>query len=146
MSEMYCNAGLLHNSYMVWYMQLEFHMHARIPPRLGDVTCVQFNHFFKFCPAANPSLYPLAYFHYWSLVANKRDQPYSVIMAWLSSHFIFSFLKSAFTCLRGARSTTGYYSYATHHESIALAVSEGESPSNPKCIIIIHFRTIYRRR
>ena len=30
MSKMYCNAGLLHNSYMIWCMQLEFDMHVRM--------------------------------------------------------------------------------------------------------------------
>ena len=33
MSKMYCNAGLLHNSYMVWCLQLEFDMHVRIVPQ-----------------------------------------------------------------------------------------------------------------
>ena len=70
----------------------------------------------------------VAYKRLASLLANKRDQPYSVVMAWLRCHLSFSLLRSAITCLRGARSTTGHASYATHHNSIDLAVSEGRIP------------------
>ena len=69
----------------------------------------------------------VAYKRLASLLANKRDQPYSVVLAWLRCHFSFSLLRSAITCLRGARSTTGHASYATH-DSIDLAVSEGRIP------------------
>ena len=69
----------------------------------------------------------VAYKRLASLLANKRDQPYSVVLAWLRCHLSFSLLRSAITCLRGARSTTGHASYATH-DSIDLAVSEGRIP------------------
>ena len=42
-----------------------------------------------------------------SLLATKRDQPYSSIMAWLWCHLSFSLLRSTITCLHGARSSRG---------------------------------------
>ena len=48
------------------------------------------------------------------------EQPYNVVMAWLRCHLSFSLLRSAITCLRGARSSTGH---ATH-DIIDLAMSE----------------------
>ena len=41
-----------------------------------------------------------------SLLADKHDQPYSTVMAWLRINLSFSLLRSAITCLRGARSVT----------------------------------------
>ena len=39
-----------------------------------------------------------------AILASKRDQPYSTVMSWLRCHLSFSLLRSAITCLRGARS------------------------------------------
>ena len=38
-----------------------------------------------------------------ALLSTKRDQPYSLVIAWLRCHLSFSLLRSAITCLRGAR-------------------------------------------
>ena len=49
----------------------------------------------------------VAYKRLASLLASKRDEPYSTVMAWLRCHLEFSLLRSAITCLRGARSSSG---------------------------------------
>ena len=66
----------------------------------------------------------VAYKRLASLLASKRDQPYSTVIAWLRCHLSFSLIRSAVTCLRGARSSVGH---ATH-DIIDLAVSEGRIP------------------
>ena len=41
----------------------------------------------------------VAYKRLASLLARKRDQPYSLVIAWLRCHLSFSLLRSAITCL-----------------------------------------------
>ena len=67
----------------------------------------------------------VAYKRLASLLARKRDQPYSLVIAWLHCHLSFSLLRSAITCLRGARSSSGH---AAHNGPVDLAVSEGQVP------------------
>ena len=67
----------------------------------------------------------VAYKRLASLLARKRDQPYSLVIAWLRCHLSFSLLRSAITCLRGARSSSGH---AAHNGPIDLVVSEGQVP------------------
>ena len=58
-----------------------------------------------------------------SLLAEKREQEYSTTMTWLRCHLSFSLLRSAITCLRGARSS---YRHAAKGQIVPdLAVSEG---------------------
>ena len=64
----------------------------------------------------------VAYKRLASLLANKKDQPYSTVVAWLRCHLSFSLLRSAITCLRGARSKPGR---PMNFNNIDLAVSEG---------------------
>ena len=42
-----------------------------------------------------------------SLLSAKRDQSYGLVMSWLRCSISFSLLRSAITCLRGARSICG---------------------------------------
>jgi len=42
-----------------------------------------------------------------SLISVKRELPYSLVMSWLRCSISFSVLRSAITCLRGARSICG---------------------------------------
>ena len=42
-----------------------------------------------------------------SLLSVKKEQPYSSVMSWLWCSINFSLLRSAVTCLRGARSICG---------------------------------------
>jgi len=42
-----------------------------------------------------------------SLLLAKRDQSYDLVMPWLHCSISFSLLRSAITCLRGARSIRG---------------------------------------
>ena len=66
----------------------------------------------------------VAYKRLASLLASKRDRPYSTVIAWLRCHLSFSLLRSSVSCLRGARSSVGHAS----HDVIDLAVSEGRIP------------------
>ena len=61
----------------------------------------------------------VAYKRLASLLANK---PYSTVVAWQRCHLSFSLLRSAITCLRGARSKPGR---PMNFNNIDLAVSEG---------------------
>ena len=63
-----------------------------------------------------------------SLLADKHDQPYSTVMAWLRINLSFSLLRSAITCLRGARSSAGHA--AREALPIDLAIHEGRVPLN----------------
>ena len=58
-----------------------------------------------------------------SLLADKKDVPYSVVMSWLRCRVSFSLLRSAIDCLRGARSSKGH---PFNLQSLDLAVSEGQ--------------------
>ena len=42
-----------------------------------------------------------------SWISVKREQPYSLVMSWLRCSISFSLLRSAITCLCGARSIPG---------------------------------------
>ena len=44
-----------------------------------------------------------------SLIAQKRDQPYSRTMAWVRCCLSFALLRSSIQCIRGARSSIGQY-------------------------------------
>ena len=57
-----------------------------------------------------------------SMLSIKRDQPYCTVMSWLRCRLAFSLLRSAVTCLRGARSSTGRVARCDVPD---LAVSEG---------------------
>ena len=58
-----------------------------------------------------------------SLLADKKDVSYSVVMSWLCCRVSFSLLRSAIDCLRGAQSSKGHPS---NLHSLDLAVSEGQ--------------------
>ena len=57
-----------------------------------------------------------------SLIADKRQEPYSTTLFWLRCKLSFSLLRSAIMCLRGTRS---FHSHSQHH-SIALACAEAK--------------------
>ena len=58
-----------------------------------------------------------------SLFAAHRDQPFSTVMAWFRCSISFSLLRSAVTCLRGARSHRGS---PVTVGALDLVVSEGQ--------------------
>ena len=60
-----------------------------------------------------------------SLLADKKDVSYSVVMSWLHCRVSFTLLRSANDCLRGARSSRGH-PYNLRIQSLDLAVSEGQ--------------------
>ena len=59
-----------------------------------------------------------------SLLARKRDQPYSHVIGWIR----FSLLRSSITCLRGTRSIAGFVPSPTYPEALDLTISEGQVP------------------
>ncbi len=71
----------------------------------------------------------VAYKRLASLLASKRDQPYSTVIAWLRCHLGFSLLRSAVTCLRGGGGHVHQLiARSSAHDAIDLAVSEGRIP------------------
>ena len=59
-----------------------------------------------------------------SLLADKKDVSYSVVMSWLRCRVSFSLLRSGIDCLRGARSSKGH---PANLKALAdLAISEGQ--------------------
>ena len=72
-------------------------------------------------PGSMSRVTSVAYKRLASMLSGKRDQPYSLVMAWLRCRLGFSLLRSAITCLRGARSFRGH---AVRIEALDLAVSE----------------------
>ena len=62
-----------------------------------------------------------------SLIADKRQEPYSTTLFWLRCKLSFSLLRSAIMCLRGTRS---FHSHSQHHSIIALACVQRQSSLN----------------
>ena len=62
-----------------------------------------------------------------SLLSQKRDQPYSLVMGWLRCHLSFFLLRSAIACILGVCSTQGH---PIRNGSVALdlVVQEGQVP------------------
>ena len=60
-----------------------------------------------------------------SLIAEKRDHPYSKIMAWLRCRLCFSLLRSSIRCIRGTRSAMGR-PYKCGHAPIDLIAAESQ--------------------
>ena len=58
-----------------------------------------------------------------SLIADKKDISYDVVMSWLCCRVSFSLLHSAIDCLRGARSSKGHT--AASLQAFDLSLSEG---------------------
>ena len=66
----------------------------------------------------------VAYKRLASLLAEKRDQPYNLVLAWLCCKHSFSRLRSAITCIRESRSLyKKNYTYL-----LDLGVNEGQIP------------------
>ena len=77
-------------------------------------------------PAATVAYQRLA-----SLLADKRQQDYSKTMSWLRCSIGFSLVRSAVTCLRGARSSFHHPARQVECEvPLDVAVSEGRVPSH----------------
>ena len=62
-----------------------------------------------------------------SLIAEKRDEPYSITMGWIRCRLSFSLLRSSIMCIRGARSSLGRASRQPE-APIILVSSEGLVP------------------
>lgn len=61
-----------------------------------------------------------------SMIAEKREQPYNTVMAWIRCRMSFSLLRSAIMCIRGSRSATNRPAQPSLDEAaIDLAVHEG---------------------
>ena len=73
-----------------------------------------------------------------SLLATKRSKPYSRTMGWIRWRLSFFLLRSAITCIRGARSTIGHPAgiIRISDTNLELATSEGRVPS--KALICSH--------
>ena len=65
-----------------------------------------------------------------SLIARKRNQPYSHVIGWIRCRPGFSLLRSSITCLRGTRSTAGFMPSPTYPEALDLTISEGQVPTS----------------
>ena len=65
---------------------------------------------------------PTMYKRIASLIADKRQEPYSTTLFWLQCKLSFSLLRSAIMCLRETRSV---HSHSCHH-SIALACAKAK--------------------
>ena len=65
------------------------------------------------------------YKHLASLLANKWGNPYGQTMSWLNCRLVFSLLRAAIRCIRGARSSPGH---PIRHTPISLVTSEAELP------------------
>ena len=61
-----------------------------------------------------------------SLLALKKDQPYSHMIGWIRCRLGFSLLRSSITCLRGTRSTAGFVPSPTYPDALDLTISEGQ--------------------
>ena len=59
-----------------------------------------------------------------TLIAEKRDQPYSRTLFWIRCKLSFSLLRSAIMCIRGSRSSY-HHPAGMIGEAIALTCSEG---------------------
>ena len=57
-----------------------------------------------------------------SLLALKKDQPYSHVIGWIRCRLGFSLLRSSITCLRGTRSTAGF---VPSSDALDLTICEG---------------------
>ena len=63
-----------------------------------------------------------------SLLARKRDQPYSHVIGWIRCRLGFSLLRSSITSLRGTRSIAGFVPSPTYPVALDLTISEGQVP------------------
>ncbi len=63
-----------------------------------------------------------------SLIAEKKQQPYSQTHFWMRCRLSFSLLHSAIMCLRGARSSLHHPARPSTGEPINLACAEGRVP------------------
>ena len=61
-----------------------------------------------------------------SLLALKKNQPYSHVIGWIRCRLGFSLLRSSITCLRGTRSTAGFVPSRTYPNALDLTISEGQ--------------------
>ena len=55
------------------------------------------------------------------MLADKKDEPYSMVMSWLRCRVGFALVRSSVMCLRGARSSIGHPVNGSTH----LARAEG---------------------
>ena len=60
-----------------------------------------------------------------SMLALKREQPYSTVMSWLRCRLSFALLRSAVMCVRGSRSS---FHHPVRDLDITLATAEGSIP------------------
>jgi hypothetical protein len=58
-----------------------------------------------------------------SMIAEKRDQPYSITMKWIRCRISFALIRSAIMCLRGNRSRIGHPIKTVEDMNVATAES-----------------------
>ena len=61
------------------------------------------------------------YSHISKMIAEKRDQPYSVIASWIRRKISFSLIRSIGMCIRGSRSVTSSNDLLTSTTNDAVA-------------------------
>ena len=61
-----------------------------------------------------------------SMIAKKRDEPYSRVMGWIRCRISFSLLRSSIMCIRGSRSTIHNVPNPTFPQALDQAMVEGQ--------------------
>ena len=105
---------------------------------MGSFTPLIFSTFGGIGVAATTAYKKLA-----SLLAAKRDHSYSTVVSWIRCSTSFSLLRSAVTCLRGARSHCGS---PVTIGALDLAISEGQVLLSHACTLnccLLFFHFIY---
>ena len=90
----------------------------------GSFTPLVFSATGGMAPAATIAFKKLA-----SLLADKRQQTYNKITSWLRCSLSFSLVRSAVSCLRGARSSFHHPFRSDANVPLDVAISEGRVPS-----------------
>ena len=90
----------------------------------GSFTPLVFSATGGMAPAATVAFKRLA-----SLLADKRQQTYNKTISWLRCSLSFSLVRSAVSCLRGARSSFHHPFRSDANVSMEVAISEGRVPS-----------------
>ena len=90
----------------------------------GSFTPLVFSATGGMAPAATVAFKRLA-----SLLADKRQQTYNKTISWLRCSLSFSLVRSAVSCLRGARSSFHHPFRSDANVPMEVAISEGRVPS-----------------
>ena len=99
----------------------------------GSFTPLVFSATGGMAPAAT-----IAYKRLASLLADKRQQTYNKTISWLRCSLSFSLVRSAVSCLRGARSSFHHPFRSDANVPLDVAISEGRVPKVSPVLLIEH--------